>query len=32
MTIIKVISREGISADDHATMPKFSGSQDFDNK
>ena len=32
MTIKKVIAREGISADDHATMPKFSGSQDFDNK
>ena len=32
MTIKKVIAREGISADDHATMPKFSGSQDFHNK
>ena len=32
MTIKKVMAREGISADDHATMPKFSGSQDFDNK
>jgi len=32
LTIKKVMAREGISADDHATMPKFSGSQDFDNK
>jgi len=30
MTIKKVIAREGISADDHATMPKFTGSQDLD--
>jgi len=32
MTIKKVIAREGISADGHATMPKFTSSQDSDNK
>ena len=28
MTVKKVIAREGISADEHATMPKFTSSQD----
>ena len=28
MTIFKVLSRDGISANDHATMPAFKGNQD----
>jgi len=32
MTIKKVIMREGVSADNHATMPKFTGNAKQDNK
>ena len=32
MTLRKVILREGISANDHATMPKFTGSNDCVSK
>lgn len=32
MTIKKVIMREGVSADNHATMPKFTGNAKKDNK
>jgi len=29
LTLVKVVKREGISADGHATMPKFKGSKDL---